>query len=90
MIYGKSVLSESPSAIAMTGRYNGSRSPHEFILQNQDVRLHARFSNPANPSRSKSLEILSLKEQGHPIDDADFDKIEQLMGSSFTTLFRRD
>ncbi len=87
VLYGKSVISERPSTLAMTGRYNGSRSPHEFILQNQGVRMHARFTNPACPGRSKSIEVLSLQKEGQRIDEVDFEELEQLMGCSFTTLF---
>lgn len=87
ILYGKSVLTERPSMFAMTGRYNGSRSPHEFILQNQEVRLHARFSNPACPAKSKSIEVLSLQNLGRLVDEVDFEKLDQIVGSSFTDLF---
>lgn len=85
-LYGKSILSNSSKRTTLSGRYNGSRSPHEFILASRSARLHARFSNPAKPSASDSLEILSYEGETPPSLEAFIEEF----GDGFTSLFKTD
>jgi glucan phosphoethanolaminetransferase (alkaline phosphatase superfamily) len=85
-LYGKSIIGETSERTTVTGRYNGSRSPHEFIMRNATSRLHARFSNPASPERSKSIIVLSYEGKGEP----SVETFENEFGASFTALFKID
>ncbi len=88
IFYGQSVLHENRDTSAMTGRYNGSRSPHEFLLQNSTARLHARFSNPSCPERSKMVEVLSFEKDGQPVQGISTEKVAEIFGDSFSELFK--
>jgi membrane-anchored protein YejM (alkaline phosphatase superfamily) len=85
-LYGKSIVGDFSRRITLTGRYNGSRSPHEFIMQSATSRLHARFSNPASAARSKNIEILSYEGEGTPSNET----FEKEFGASYTSLFKTD
>ncbi len=87
VFYGKSAFKNTPS-VAMSGRYNGSRSPHEFILQNDKVSLHARFDNPARPARSKKIKILSYQNEENPSQEVTFEHLSEVFGSAFTDIFK--
>ncbi|MBS3905099.1 MAG: sulfatase-like hydrolase/transferase [Simkania sp.] len=89
IFYGESVLHEGRKTSAMSGRYNASRSPHEFILQNEMATLHARFSNPYCPARSANIQVIAFKQQGQPSQETSIETMTEAFGKSFTDLFVR-
>lgn len=62
---GESILRPSKKNFAVATRYNGSRSPREFLIHTGKEHLIARFSK----QNASTLEIISHRdEKDHPLD----------------------
>jgi len=57
---GESIFSEQKWPYAIVGRYNGSRSPYEFLIHNGKSSLLARFNDKGRIFNADALQILEM------------------------------
>ncbi len=57
---GESIFSPNRGSYAVTGRYNGSRSPYEFLIHNGEGSLLARFNDRGKIFDANALQILEM------------------------------
>lgn len=90
VLQGESIFLEDRWPFIVTGRYNGCRSPHEFLVQNDSGKiLHARFSNPSNPAESRSIQILHCKDLGSQFLNLPPQEMQEEFGPAFARLFNK-
>ncbi len=90
VLHGESVFREKRWPFLVTGRYNGCRSPHEFLVQSENGKiLHARFGNPSNPAQSRFVEILDCKDPSSKFLEMTPEQMEEEFGGAFGKLFQR-
>lgn len=90
VLQGQSIFRENRWPFIITGRYNGSRSPHEFLVQSQSGKvLHVRFSDPSNPAESRFLQILDCKDPSSQFVDVSPQQMENEFGEAFGKLFQK-
>jgi glucan phosphoethanolaminetransferase (alkaline phosphatase superfamily) len=61
---GESIFSRQKWPYAIVGRYNGSRSPYEFLIHNGESSLLARFNDKGRIFNADALHILEMDEDG--------------------------
>lgn len=89
-LQGESIFREERWPFIVTGRYNGCRSPHEFLVQSDTGKiLHAKFSNPSDPSKSRSIHILDYKDTSSQFLETTPTELEKEFGDAFNRLFNK-
>ncbi len=85
---GESILRTRQKPFAISTRYNASRAPYEFLITTEDELLVSRFAKRADIRHSKTLEIVSRKDQqGQMLDassDQAFEKYREILQSLFS------
>jgi len=90
VLQGESIFRENRWPFIVTGRYNGCRTPHEFLVQSSSGKvLHARFSNPSNPAESRSVQVLDWKDPSAQFVEATPEQMEAEFGEAFSRLFNK-
>lgn len=90
VLQGESVFRENRWPFIITGRYNGCRSPHEFLVQSSSGKiLHAKFSNPSNPAKSREIHVLDLKDPSAQFIEATPSQLEAEFSEAFSKFFNK-
>lgn len=85
---GESIFRTRQWPFIITGRYNGCRTPHEFLVQTDQCKvLHARFSKPSNPASSHSVHILDYKNASGDSTEITSQSLEDEFGPAFAKIF---
>lgn len=84
---GESILRPSKKKFAIATRYNGSRSPFEFLLHTGKEQLVARFKEQSAIFQSQALEIISHRDEKDQMVDVRLDQIKQQFKTPLETLF---
>ncbi|HEX2580260.1 MAG TPA: sulfatase-like hydrolase/transferase [Rhabdochlamydiaceae bacterium] len=86
---GESILRPSKKKFAIATRYNGSRTPFEFLLHTGKDQLVARFTKQSAIFKSQALEIISHRNEKDQVVDIHLDRIKQQFETPLETLFNR-
>jgi hypothetical protein len=87
---GESLLKPRRKNFVISTRYNGNKTPFEFLIHNGEQEVTLRFANPNNVFKSNALEILSYKNiSGTPLQ-LNAEQIQATFEEPLTTLFKRD
>lgn len=84
---GQSLLRNKRSSFAVSSRYNASRAPFEFCINNGKYKLLLRFKNPKQILSSSDLHILGVKDQQDRSLSWTTELIEQEFGESLQKIF---
>lgn len=84
---GESILRPSKKKFAIATRYNGNRSPFEFLLHTGKEQLVARFKQQSSIFKSQALEIISHRDEKNETVDVHLDRIKQQFKTPLEMLF---
>lgn len=86
---GESILHPSKKNFALATRYNGSRSPCEFLIHTGKEHFIARFNKPDAIFNSRALEIISHRDEADQPLDIYPDQIKNNFKLPLEMLFNR-
>jgi len=84
---GESILRSPKNHFAIATRYNGSRSPYEFLIHTGNDQLIARFENPSAIFKSNALEIISRKDKKNQSLEINTEHVKDDFKKAFDALF---
>lgn len=84
---GESLLRDRQRPFALTVKYNGSRAPYEFALNNGKTKLVARFNNQRNIFNANSIEILERESRKNETLEFNEEMINREFATAFDYLF---
>lgn len=85
---GESILRPSKKNFALATRYNGSRSPCEFLIHTGKEHLIARFNKKDAIFKSSALEIISHRDEEDHLLDIQLDQIKNNFKLPLEMLFK--
>jgi hypothetical protein len=86
---GESILCPSKKNFAVATRYNGSRSPCEFLIHTGKEHFIARFNKPNAIFKSNAIEIISHRDEEDQPLDVQLDQIKNNFKLPLEMLFNR-
>ncbi len=85
---GESILRPSKKNFVVATRYNGSRTPCEFLIHTGKEHFTARFNNQDAIFKSRALEIISHRDENDQPLDVHLDQIKKNFKLPLETLFK--
>ncbi|HEY5234921.1 MAG TPA: sulfatase-like hydrolase/transferase, partial [Rhabdochlamydiaceae bacterium] len=85
---GESILRPSKKNFAVATRYNGSRSPFEFLIHTGKEHFIARFNQQDAIFKSRALEIVSHRDEEDQLIDVHLDQIKHNFKLPLEMLFK--
>jgi len=67
LLCGESIFEENKFPFVITTRYNGSRSPYEFFIHNENEKLTLRFKKKKEIFKTQKIQIISYKDKNDKV-----------------------